>query len=1002
MLTFELRQIADSAAGTYFIVHDNSPVQNIEFFSNLRVAPIVSPIGPTNQLLIFEEGDTRGFTEVFGKGNRKQERMGNFSHNACLEMLKAGPLAVINLRNYTSEDKVEVATENILVGPKAPKVTAPYMDIVYENGFWTVQPKRMNRIAAVEGLNFTNTNSKSVSYFVVKADWEDIDGLTGEYDETLHDMEVDVDEFPALKPETIFGDTFVTVYVFNNNFADANTNPYYGYLFENGKLSIKNLKKLSREKFSGFAQKVTGTLIPFVKSEFGNDLSIDARLNTKSIQTGLSCIINPELFEQEYDYDIFNMESLFNGLVEKLNTNETTDELEHEDGDKLKLLSYDFSAEAIKDFVGIKNYNRKLYTDLNPVGAELTRLELEEESVKSDKPINITDFIEANDIKTMYNGTTKHCIVGGELHANFLLRKSLALMVAKNEKLGDANILFKVKAKEIENGVQELAEFTAETLFEETSKAGLTLEEKIELLNLNSQLAIEESGVTFNNPSDNKLGTDISTYRKLIEDEIVFDDVEFKTPVDIRFNITSTMADGTVKRFVKQRQISLTPENDREVFYLNGDETKPFNEVKVLVEQKTKYTTWLPAALCTVSVDGDGKVTGSLTTPITVDAIKTYEPKTRLVRVASFVMEDVDVDVVFDAVADASIADYGLKLLAVNDHKFESLKVEGRTVEGLKIRDEQLYNGSSSRQSELLDVLISPSIIKGFKKMRNIRYFVDVFKSFIEAGYKYQFHSLVKQLDECNIFVRAICNEPFIQDFVDSTNPSFKDAVGDTRSLKLEKYLLTGGNEQVSSKYLSKTKEGSEMVYFFGSEETDGYNVFPIAPKISNAFINKPYPWSVVANSTGRLSGIDNIALNPDEKERLAMEKFGWNPIIKKRNGFAIYGDYTAQNAFKRRKALSFISNSELLMYIKNELYNMSLDENFKKGRYEDYVKFETMVTEFMEGLALQRAIKPGPKVQCDLENNTDDIQSVGIKLVNIEYVNFRTLDKVVFAIDLS
>lgn len=312
-------------------------------------------------------------------------------------------------------------------------------------------------------------------------------------------------------------------------------------------------------------------------------------------------------------------------------------------------------------------------------------------------------------------------------------------------------------------------------------------------------------------------------------------------------------------------------------------------------------------------------------------------------------------------------------------------------------RQDQFIDGTSTRQQEILDIMLTPSIQKGFKTLSGVRYLVDCFKSYIEVGYKYQFGELCYYLDKkANKFVRAIINEPFIKDMERSTNPLFKQSASDVFDLT---YVKTGGNENLSTKFLTKFEKGGEMCYFYPSIlDVDGKTEIPSATVVSGKFIAKTYPWDVIANETGYLQ-INGIPINPDDEERLALEKFHSNPIIKNSRGFTVFGNETGQ---KKRTSLSQIHNSELLAYIKESLYNMARDEHFKKGTYNEYLQTEVRVKDFMDSLALQNAIEANPVVICNFENNTKDIAKQKIKLISIEYTNINALDKIVFDLNIN
>lgn len=317
------------------------------------------------------------------------------------------------------------------------------------------------------------------------------------------------------------------------------------------------------------------------------------------------------------------------------------------------------------------------------------------------------------------------------------------------------------------------------------------------------------------------------------------------------------------------------------------------------------------------------------------------------------------------------------------------------SVQSYKPRAEQFTNGTASRQKEILDVMVSPGIVKGLKNFGKVRYIVDTFKSFIEGGYKSQFGQLCLSLDKSNKFVRAFVNEPFIEDLEKSLNPLFKQSPSNVFDIS---YIAQGGNPDFSTNFLTKPTSGSEMCFYFGSK-LDGVTEVPTASEVSNAFVQKTFPWDVVANASGYLDTVDGLEFNPDDEERIALEKFRWNPIIKNHKGFTIFGNMTGQKA---NTSLSQIHNSELLAYIKESLYNMSRDEAFKKGTYNEYLATEIEVKSFMDNLALSGAIQANPIVICSAENNTTEIAKAKIKLIHVEYYAINALDKIVFTLDLK
>jgi len=314
-----------------------------------------------------------------------------------------------------------------------------------------------------------------------------------------------------------------------------------------------------------------------------------------------------------------------------------------------------------------------------------------------------------------------------------------------------------------------------------------------------------------------------------------------------------------------------------------------------------------------------------------------------------------------------------------------------------KVRAAQFTDGTSSRQSEILDMMNTTGIFKGIVGTEGIRYVVDCFKSFVESSYKYQYGLLMYNLDQSNRFVRAIINEPFVEDLQKSTNPLFKDASGGTFSWE---YLKTGGNTTYSSKLLTKFTTGASFCFFFGPGNIVNYVTRPLSGLISNLFYSKTNQYDVVANSTGYVDNVEELETAIDDEDRAYCEAFRYNPIIYLSSGYTIYGNNTGQ---KLNTAQLQIHNSELLAYIKIQLYGLAKTESFKKATYNDYLRTQTECENFMESLVTAGAVESdGLVVKCDTENNTTELKKYKIKLVHIEYTPVNALEKVVFDLTIN
>ena len=79
----------------------------------------------------------------------------------------------------------------------------------------------------------------------------------------------------------------------------------------------------------------------------------------------------------------------------------------------------------------------------------------------------------------------------------------------------------------------------------------------------------------------------------------------------------------------------------------------------------------------------------------------------------------------------------------------DSGKLKPFNLKSYKPREEQFPSGSAKRQSEILDMMISPGIVKGLKNFDGIRYLVDGFKSY--------FYSINRSYSSFSVILSASC-----------------------------------------------------------------------------------------------------------------------------------------------------------------------------------------------------------------------------------------------------
>lgn len=302
MLDLQLRRIVPKAAGTYFIVRDNSQVEEIENENKMRLIFINVEGGPTNIAISFAKGDIVGFQQTFGKQTRLAKKKGNFSIETCLDALVSGPITVVNMRNFDDEkDKCEVCGMSMnSVKLLKPIAETPYRSLFNTNSFWTPVYDAMNTIVDKALLNFGNVGNSDISIFVVRSKY--VTNVTSEGNETIQSTSMAIDEYPALDVNQQIKDTIVDVYLFNNTFdhATVSTNKFYGHLFNNeGCLDYSRIAELVSITEAGYVRTFTGSVIPNLRSENDEEISINTIINQYFMETGLICDINDDLFEQE-------------------------------------------------------------------------------------------------------------------------------------------------------------------------------------------------------------------------------------------------------------------------------------------------------------------------------------------------------------------------------------------------------------------------------------------------------------------------------------------------------------------------------------------------------------------------------------------------------------------------------------------------------------------------------------------------------------------------------
>ena len=311
-MDIRLQEIANGAAGLYFLTYDNSQTASIPVTTTLRCVMTNFKKGPVNNLIYISKGDTEGFKKLFGDIDRRDERNGNFSHRTCLWLLENGPIVVCNLRSFDDEkDLAGMIGLSTTFGQVNDVINlTPFKSLFNTDRLWYNDPKRLLNQENKSILNIANVGSSDVSIFVRKSTVEGYDATIKEWYTSLN---LDIPQF--INPNDKISDSMIDVFIFKTNFGDNQrnmTNENYGHLFtekglkpyseQNGVLvdSLDLLKQITDAQYIG---NYTGSLIPGFINQAKQPMQIEQILNATVGTTGLSVKIDEAYMEDLGDWE---------------------------------------------------------------------------------------------------------------------------------------------------------------------------------------------------------------------------------------------------------------------------------------------------------------------------------------------------------------------------------------------------------------------------------------------------------------------------------------------------------------------------------------------------------------------------------------------------------------------------------------------------------------------------------------------------------------------------
>lgn len=943
-MNYHLQSIARGAAGFYFLLQDNSEVASVPASSQMRLVFINTKKGPVNSLIYIQKGDKSGFKAIFGDIDRREERKGNFSVRTCLWALERGPILVCNLRKFDDElDKAGViGLSTSLNKSNNIATTLPYRMLFNTERLWWSDPTQLLGHDEVSGqLTLANVGSQDVSIFIRKSKAKGFDTTIADWFKRLGK------EVPSyMNPSDYVSDSMVDVFVFKTNFGDNirnQGNENYGYLFDESGLKPEHeeggriydtLDILSGIADAQYIARYTGSLIPGMVDSQGNSMQIQLALNGATNRTGILSMFDEDAAEDAGDNGKLAIDLVGHSIIEL-------------DGGKVKAWG------AEKKTPSILGYNKSLKSGSSKISVKTKTVTAED--VENADRVDMEVFVpttQKGDTFKFYNVDAVNIGVGDTVVG----KDGRLKRVTKTTKLGDWKIIPGINTAKfpiMKNGelypTNELGHYTY-PMFPMSDR----LVPVRPVSAANSEDAANETA-TFVVPNNTLKKGDHITYTGSSTVTVV-SETTLANKIEPNTVLLVDSVDGE-NVTVKTKKVELVHQPGAELQFDSYD-----NRVIDMVTG-TAHDLIEPSA----AVKEKFQQRYNVVEVECEDVVLLQAPET----------EEVTEELIIGINVNKKVVTKINSLFDGNNYRLNAI-----VLPSYKLREEQFTNGMAQRQSEILDMMIQPNIVKGLKNsyLYRPRYIIDAFKTYIEPSYKYQYGVLAKELSEkSTMFSRAICNEAFVEDMQKSKNPYFR--VSPDKPFNTE-YVETGGNKRLpGSNTYEKPKDGDSYMFFFGPGVTVNHFgqtiIAPPAGLVSNAFIDKytsAFPYSIVANTSGIIAGegVSGVEVDFDQDDRASLERVGYNAIIRELGkGLMIYGNNTAQ--YRTKTSMSKIHASELVAFIQEQMLAITRDFVFKFNDYQNRLEVKKRADAVMNQILDNGGVLYFEN-KCDGSNNTLEI----------------------------
>jgi hypothetical protein len=892
------------------------------------------------------------------------ERNGSYFHRSANIMLQQAPIKVLNIREF--DDLLDVVSGigiSTIGNDDGNQVltSVPYTNYFNTDRNWFVDLDNVVPSNDTRLLHIVNLGSKDLTVFVRPLKSIDYRQSVGEYFNLLG-----IESPEYLEETMMLNDTFVEVFVFNLDLSYGIPSSL-GYLFNGTTLKndtvdsngtqIDALQQLSLEGDSNFLASYKGSLIPTLATLGGSTLAIDDIINNDSDTTGLISKINEDILDVASDFDAPS----FSELETVASASALTS------SERKRPISFDFYATNDIDWVG-SSLSYTIGQEIDSMSLNGANIPLTFNSLSNDDNQITSAYGIEGGLVSVNEGISSFNHVGGHyIHTNPML------LGTETPKSGDFEYNRATSNVTI-NGKNYNPQYNA--IF--TNITGIK----------NGTLFVGQDG----NP------TKVISLDFLGSKE-VFGGLHTSTfPLDSNGSALGTFNSTTSNwEYIGGTSASLPVEYNYSVAVNDPKYGFPLNEVGGTVID-------YPSANLSDS-DIDALIVANPTFATTVNYF-----------IATFDRPLYQGDV--DAVSQTSIGarsntsvltlDNSLELILYRELDENYMIQLNRIVEktsgftpismnGMASRDAQFVNGTSTRLEEILNGTVGGELLNLIKDRdyESFNYLVDSFSSYPTANIKSQLTNAASKRGGCT----ALINMPFVKGLKDSTNPYFKDSTSSTK-VNLE-YLEDGGNTQLpySQLFSLPTKQqGASFgaTYFPNVSIVDNGKTikFPIAPIVSNLFASKWQQGSPHLPIFGfqykvSASGLGKVGKELTDEERAILEGIGINPILQ---DFIVLGnkslnqDGTALKSLHVRETLNVLQE-EFRPLAKSLLGKYNTEQNRANAK----ARFESVLERYLGNGSLSYA-----KVIVDKSNNTDEVISNQMMLIDVELVVTGINEKVV------